>query len=419
MADLRSIPGPDQADRSGQGGGRGREKALPADRATLTLAQCSMIARRPEAGRSVDSEGVTDEGKPDDPAALRLAAGLYLGQNRVDKADEYLDKLDRAASLSPGDKAWANRTRTALLLKQGPACRPGSGTGAGRAEPEEPIPTASRTRCSRPRSSPCGPAVAVRPITILEQLAGANRLDANERFLLAQLYLGERNEEKYQGEMLKLLNLKRQEPAASGPLRQLLDRPQPARPGRSLARRAEEGRAPGPRGPGAGGQAARPAEAQARAAGASGGPGRAVPDQIGPVADLLNRYGFAKEAEEAYKAFVAREPKQPERVLALAQFLARQDRVAEAMAILKKAWSTCRPEQVAAAALPVYDAPSADEAAEAAGGSLGGRGRPEAARCRPCSRPNWGLSGFARAGSTRRRRCFAGSWPAIPITRMR
>ena len=80
------------------------------------------------------------------------------------------------------------------------------------------------------------------------------------------------------------------------------------------------------------------------------------------MADLLNRYGFAKEAEAAYKAFIARDPKQPERVLALAQFLARQDRVAEAMEILKKAWSTCRPEQVAAAALPVFDAPSAGEA---------------------------------------------------------
>ena len=79
--------------------------------------------------------------------------------------------------------------------------------------------------------------------------------------------------------------------------------------------------------------------------------GRDVPDQIGSVADLLNRYGFAKEAEEAYKAFIARDPSQPERVLALAQFLARQDRVAEAMEILKKAWTTCRPEQVAAAAL--------------------------------------------------------------------
>ncbi len=89
--------------------------------------------------------------------------------------------------------------------------------------------------------------------------------------------------------------------------------------------------------------------------------GRQVPDQIGLVADLLNRYGFAKEAETAYRAFIAREPRQPERVLALAQFLARQDRAADAMAILKKAWTTCRPEQVAAAALLVFDAPSADE----------------------------------------------------------
>ena len=87
--------------------------------------------------------------------------------------------------------------------------------------------------------------------------------------------------------------------------------------------------------------------------------GREAPDQIGLVADLLNRYGFAKEAETAYKTFIARDPKQPERALALVRFLARQDRVAEAMAILKKAWSSCRPEDVALAALPVFTAPSA------------------------------------------------------------
>jgi len=90
--------------------------------------------------------------------------------------------------------------------------------------------------------------------------------------------------------------------------------------------------------------------------------GREVPDQIGSVADLLNRYGFAQEAEAAYKAFIAREPTQPERVLAFAEFLADQDRVAEAVAILRKAWSTCRPELVAAAATALYDAPSAGEA---------------------------------------------------------
>ena len=103
-------------------------------------------------------------------------------------------------------------------------------------------------------------------------------------------------------------------------------------------------------------------EATPRAPGAPGGPRPRSPREIGVVADLLNRYGFAKEAEAAYRAFIARDPEQPERVLALAQFLARQDRVAEAMEILKKAWMTCPPEQVAAAALLIYDAPSAGPA---------------------------------------------------------
>ena len=89
------------------------------------------------------------------------------------------------------------------------------------------------------------------------------------------------------------------------------------------------------------------------------------------MADLLSRYGFVKEAETAYKAFIARDPKQPERVLALAQFLARQDRVAEAMEILKKAWSTCRPEQVAIAALLALRRPVGGGGPEAAGRSLG------------------------------------------------
>src|SRR5262249_17387584 len=90
--------------------------------------------------------------------------------------------------------------------------------------------------------------------------------------------------------------------------------------------------------------------------------GRQVPDQIGPVADLLNRYGFLKEAEAAYKALIARDPRPPEGALALTVFLARQDRVAEAMEVFRNAWSTGRPDQVAAAALSLYEAPSVDEA---------------------------------------------------------
>src|SRR5262249_47219840 len=89
--------------------------------------------------------------------------------------------------------------------------------------------------------------------------------------------------------------------------------------------------------------------------------GRNIPDEGGVVADLLNRHGFAREAEAAYKTFIAGNPKQSEPVLLLVRFLASKDRVSEAMEILKKASITCPAERIVAAALPIYDAPSAGE----------------------------------------------------------
>ena len=86
-----------------------------------------------------------------------------------------------------------------------------------------------------------------------------------------------------------------------------------------------------------------------------------IPNQIGFVADLLNRYGFAKQAEAAYKVFVAGDPRQPTRSLVLADFLARQGRHQEAAAILRAAWKTCPHESVAIAGLAVYASASADE----------------------------------------------------------
>ena len=62
----------------------------------------------------------------------------------------------------------------------------------------------------------------------------------------------------------------------------------------------------------------------------------------------------------AYRAYIARDPREPERVLVLAPFLARANRVAEAIEVLKSAWKTCRPEAVATTALALYGVPSAD-----------------------------------------------------------
>jgi Flp pilus assembly protein TadD len=88
---------------------------------------------------------------------------------------------------------------------------------------------------------------------------------------------------------------------------------------------------------------------------------RETPNQAGAVAALLDRFGFVKEAEEAYKAHATRNSGDPERALGLASFLARHDRPAESIAILDQAWQTCRPELVANASFPLFGAPSADE----------------------------------------------------------
>jgi tetratricopeptide (TPR) repeat protein len=185
-------------------------------------------------------------------------------------------------------------------------------------------------------------------------------LGVDEKFLLAQLYLGQREEQKYQGEMIELLSPKVRDPRhLAHYVNHWIDRNQLDQADHWLG----ELKKADPRGMPAVELEARLLDLRKRRPELLAlleAHGRDVPAEIGGVADLLDRYGFAKEAESAYKAFIALDPKQPERSLALAQFFTRHDRVTEAMEMLKQAWSTCPAEKVAVAALKVYDAPSAD-----------------------------------------------------------
>ena len=286
---------------------------------------------------------------------------MNLRLNHLDAARSYLDRIAASPAATPADQAWANRTRAALLLATN---RP--------ADRDQALALVDRNLADDPESvedqSLKAAILALRParrgeaVAILERLAGTNRLGDDQRFLLAQLHLGQGEGAKYEDEMLGLLNRKDKDPRHLAHfVNHWIDRNQLDQADRWLA----ELKQADPRGLPALELEARLLDLRKRRPELLAlleARGREVPDQIGAVADLLNRYGFAKEAEAAYKAFVARDPEQPERVLALAQFLARQDRVAEAMEILKKAWTTCRPEQVAVAALSLYDAPSAGEA---------------------------------------------------------
>ena len=85
------------------------------------------------------------------------------------------------------------------------------------------------------------------------------------------------------------------------------------------------------------------------------------PDQMRVGAVLFDRFGLLKEAEQAYRADMARNPNETARVLALIDFLARQDRPQEALDLCEKAMSKWSPEPVTLASLAIYKARSATE----------------------------------------------------------
>jgi tetratricopeptide (TPR) repeat protein len=336
-------------------------QALPADRAAFTLAQCFTLVGEAEQAEKLMDKALLDGSTAANAAALRTAVMLYLSQKRLEKVEACLDKLNHLPTATLGDKAWSNRIRVVVLLSSG---RPTDSKRSLRLIDENLSADRDNIEDQKLKATILSSIPGRRgdAVPILEKLAAADHLDANARFQLAQLYLIEHADQKYQEQMQKLLNQKTRDPKHLAHFIDFLI-------GRNELEQAErwlaELKKTEPRGVVALDREARLLDARKQKSELRAfleARGRDVPDQIGAVADLFSRHGFAKEAEAAYKEFVAQDPRKPERALALAQFLARQDRVTEAMAILKKAWSTCPPEQVATAASLVFDAPSAGEA---------------------------------------------------------
>ena len=333
-------------------------KSLPADRADLALAQCYAMV-----GETVEAEARIQralKSQACDLATLRGIVDLYVNQGRFDEVDPILDRLAATAGGSrPDVAAWANRTRCLVRLSTGRL-----------AEMEKALALIERNLKANPTSVEDqrlkAVLLAVRTsrrgdaIKILEPLEESNQLGTSERFLLAQTYLAEGLDSKYRSQMKKLLGSGAKNPRHLAPFVEfLLDhreldeaeswllelrRLSPS----SLSLVALEARLLDLRN--------RRPELLALLLERQ----RQNPDETASVAALLERYGYAGEAEAACKDFIARNPKEPERVLVLASFLARQDRTKEAVAVLEEAWKTCHPEAVAATALALYVAPSAD-----------------------------------------------------------
>ena len=211
-------------------------------------------------------------------------------------------------------------------------------------------------------------ALAARPgrrreaIKILEDLvAKANQSTVGDKFTLARLYLLENMADKYEAAMRQLVGPGRMNPpeALSQFIAYLLDR-------NSLDEAAQH-------------------LALLKAADASGlsslelearlldlrnrrpdllallkKAGKEFPDQIGRIGDLLARFGFPGEAEQAYKEFIAQRPDRPERGPGTARFYVSMGRISQALTILTLAWGTLRKAQAVPVALAAYLSPAAN-----------------------------------------------------------
>ena len=95
-------------------------------------------------------------------------------------------------------------------------------------------------------------------------------------------------------------------------------------------------------------------------------------DQMRIAAVLFDRFGLLMEAEQAYRADVARNPNDPAGLVALIEFLARQDRPQEAIDLCEPAIRKWPPQPVALASLAIYRAKSVTELQRRKGGRLAG-----------------------------------------------
>ena len=392
-------------------------KSLPADRANLALAQCyAMLGETTEAERRIQAA----LGSPAcDLATIRGAVDLSINQGRFDQVEPILDRLNAPAMGStPEVLAWANRTRFLVRLSTGRLAEMDQALALIelnlKANPSSVEDQKLKAVLLALRTSGRGDA-----IKLLERFDQANQLGTNEQFILAQTYLSERLVSKYQNQMQKLLRSGVKNPRHLihfveflldtrelgqaehwlAELRRLLPR--------SLYLLELEARLLDLR--------KRKPELLALLLDR----GRQIPDEIGSVAGLLERFGCAVEAEAAYRAFIVRDPNEPERVLRLASFLARQE------GPRKRSRSSTGPGSHAVpkrSQRPPWDSTSHPPPIKTlrigwSRGSprLSGRGPPRPRRSAPSSRPS--IAG--KDDTTRPRPCFAKSSSAIPTTSRR
>lgn len=328
------------------------EEKLPSSRASLTLAQClDLIGDREAAKKQYQAATAA---QPADPATLRLAADFYIRTKQYEKARPLLDRLlDPGTQASAADVSWANRSQAQLRIE----------TGSRLADVDKALGLVETHLSANPYDLDDQRLRAIllamragkrqEAIRALEALDRTGSLTANERFLLAMLYGLDREWPNCLASMLRVASSPQREPRHLAALvGMLIEHRELAQADRWLAQLKP---LTTPENPVVLDLQTRLLKAEQRddsIAALLKAHERAYPDQIGNVAGLYDRYDWVQDAERAYRAHVSQgEGKEPLRVLALIDFLARRNRLGEALELCEHAWKTCPPEAAASASL--------------------------------------------------------------------
>jgi len=338
------------------------EQALPPKVSALTLARCYWSAG--EVNKAEAFFLAIIKNRPHDAATLRLSANIYLDQNRLEKAGPSLAELLKPETgASQADVAWAKRAVGMLSLASG--VTPELVERALKLVEADLKSDPNDFDAQRMRAALLSMRYSRRKESIqaLESMDRAYCLAPRERFLLATLYSAEGDWPKCRAEMRKVLEEGSRQPRhlifyvnlmirlgvldeAEHWLRTL--KPLVPADQAGLAVELEV-------------RLLKARKQNAKVATLIRNYVERYPDQVGVAALLLNRFGLPKNAEQAYRANVARNPDEPGRTLALIEYLARQDRPQEALDLCEKAMSKWSPEPVTLASLAIYKARSATE----------------------------------------------------------
>jgi tetratricopeptide (TPR) repeat protein len=325
-------------------------KALPPERSGLVLAQCYAMVGDKARAESLIHQSI-DKKQPVDANTLQLAARFFMRQGWNTIVDSILARLaDPNSGASPAEARWASRKR--FLLR--------SATDNPK-EVDQRIAELDRDLETDPDDLVSERARAIllakRPgrrseaISALEQLEKKSPLDSEEQFLVALLYGANQDLDRCQARLLKLLaRPPRQARHVVFLVNVLLERGD-LEQAEKWSRAALE---PGsPRAIDLEVAVLKAKKQTERLRSRLEEHANKHPAQVGFVAGLFERYGYAKEAEVAYRKAINQQATDAQLVVSLINLLAYQDRAEEALALCRKARSALPDETFAGACVAV------------------------------------------------------------------